>query len=896
MDWEARIRRSFETEQVPEPEVIEELAQHAEAIHERARSRGSSVDEADELVSVLIDQWKAEAASLRHRARRSPSVIPPAAEPTTRTLGLAHDLRYAFRLLRRQPRFSLLVVLTVALGIGTTTALFTVVHGVLLKPLPWPDGERLVVLKERRGGNLPRFGSFSNTAYLAWRDQPQTIDEIGAWAPRTVTLTGTGNPERIRAMAVTASLLRATGARAIKGTLFDDRDESSPVVVISESLWRTRFGADEALVGKSIQLDGESRTVVGVLPDTLGYPDRLVRAWVPFKVPLPTGNLLSMFEAVAKLKPGATVEQAAAEATSRGRYAAGTGLTTTAIFGGDGPIEVSATSLANSLTAEVRRPLFVLLAAVVLLLVISVTNIASLQLARASGRRRELAIRASIGASSQRLTRQLIAENLLTGLLGGVAGIALAWALLQAAPSILPSDFPRATDIRIGGTPLLFAAGLTIATSIAFGLVLVFRVRRLNLVSALTEDGVSPVGGSGRSGIARTRSMIVAGQIALACLLLVAALLLGRSFERLLHADRGYDPARVVTARLSLPSPAYNPFRRSDVLGGIVSRLNSVPGVSAASFSTELPLTPGGSTSAFTLPSRDPATPAVQVQASPRIVSPGYFSALGLRVMSGRALTDDDTAAAEPVVVVNETFQRRYLGNDAIGSKLPMALWGQNQDGDATIVGIVQDVHYIGTTSTLAELYFSHKQLKVGVRPTTAALLVRTDTDPAAIAPLIRSAVNQADPSLVAESIMTLEDRLLATSLARPRLYAVLVGSFALIALIVTGVGLFSVLSFTVSLRTRELGVRAALGARQSELVRLVLAQGVLVAVIGLALGLLVSVWAARFLETVLYGVAATDLTTYLVVPLILFVVVLIASLAPAWRAAKLDPVKALRA
>ena len=810
--------------------------------------------------------------------------------------GVLLDGRYAIRLLRRQPRFAALVVLTLALGIGATTALFSVTYGVLIKPLPFSTADRLVVLKETRGGRPPRFGSFSNTAYFAWREQAQTIEEIAAWTPRSATLTGTGNPERIRAANVTASLFRAIGARPIRGALFTDSDETAPVIVISEGLWRQRFGGDEQTIGKAIQVDGELRTIVGVLSDSASYPDRQTRAWLPFRVQPPNGNLLSMFEAIATLRPGVSLDQAVAEGTARGKFAAPTGMTTNAIFGGDGPVGVSARTLTDSLTGDVRRPLFVLLAAVGLLLLVGVTNVAGLQLTRATTRRRELAIRAAIGASAGRVIRQLLIESTVLGLIGGAAGFALAWWLLRAAPSILPADFPRVVDVAVSGPVVLFAILASLITSVGFGVLPALRLRKLNLVASLAEDGVSPSGGRGRTSVARMRLLIVTGQIAVACVLLVAALLLGRSFFALLTTDRGYEPTQTLTARLSLPAPAYTATRRPELLGQIVDRLSAVPGVRAAAFSTELPLTPGGSTSAFTMPSRDAAGGTVTIQASPRIVSPQYFAALDLRIMEGRSLADTDTSTSEPVVVVNETFRKRFLGRDALGARLPMALWGQNQEGDATIVGVTEDVRYIGaSTPSLAELYFSFRQLKVGIRPTTAWLLLRSDGDRTGLGGLLQSPVHDADANLVADSIMTLEDRLLASSLARPRLYAMLVASFAILALVVTGVGLFGVLSYSVSQRTRELGVRAALGASRLSLVGLIVRQGIGVALAGVVIGLIAAAWASRFIDTLLFGVTTGDIATYALVPAVVLVVTLLACFSPARRAARLDPIKALR-
>jgi predicted permease len=897
MDWQTRVRSAFITSRdVPDDDVIEELAQHAQAVYDGARARGESHGDANRLSERLIDKWVSDASSLRRHAAHLPAITPPPGSSEFWLRGLAQDLRYALRLLTRQPRFAALVILTMALGIAATSTLFSVTYGVLMKPLPWPTADRLVLLKETRGGFAPRFGSFSNTAYVAWHDEAQALEEIGGWTRRSVILSGDGDPVRVRAAAVTASVFRALGAHAVAGSLFDDQDEERPVVVISEGLWQQRYDRDPRAIGRSVQLDGEARTVVGVLPDAMAFPDRQVNAWVPFRVPLPAGNKMAMFEAIGRLRPGATVEQAAAEGTARGRFAADTGMTTMAIFGGDGAVQITARPFAEALTADVRQPLIVLLAAVLCLLGIAAANVASLQLVRTASRRRELAIRASIGASGRRLVRQLLLESLALGIAGGLAGLGLAWMLQRSAIALLPSDFPRVTDIALDGPVMAFAAAASIVSGMAFGLLPAWRLRRMNLVETLSEDGVSPVGMSRRTGAAATRLVIVTGQIAVACVLLVAAMLLARSFVRQLNADRGYDPARVLGAQVTLPAPRYTPARRSEVLAQLVDRLKRVPGVRAAAFTTELPLTPGGSTSAFTLAPRDAGGAPISVQASPRIVSADYFSALGLRILAGRSLAASDIETSEPVCVVNQTFQRKYLGAEAVGVKVPMALFGQSQEGEATIVGVAEDVRYIGSAATsLAELYFSHRQLKVGVRPTIATLLLRADADPHALASPLRSVVTAIDASLVPEGVMTLEDRLLAGSLARPRLYAVLIAGFAALSLAITAVGLFGVLSYTVSQRTRELGVRAALGARRWDLVRLILRQGLVVAGIGTAIGLGASIWLTRFISTLLYGVGTTDLVTYLLVPAVVFVVSLTACLVPARRAAMLDPLKALR-
>jgi predicted permease len=811
---------------------------------------------------------------------------------------LSHDVRYAARLLRRQPRHALLTILTMALGIGATTVLFTVTYGVLMKPLPWPNSERVVVLKETRGGSAPRFGAFTNTAYLAWQEGAVTVERIAAWSQRVVTLSGGGEPERIRVTTATASLFPALGVRPLIGALFEEKDETSAVIVLSEGLWRDRFAGDPGVLGRLVHVDGQPHTVVGVIADASAYPDRQARAILPQAIRPAAGNYLSLFDAIAMLSPGATAAQAAAEGTSRGRFAADTGLTTSAIFGNNGPVEISAQPLRDAMTADVRRPLILLLAAVVLLLVTATANVAGLQLARATTRRREMAIRAALGAGGVRVTRQLMIESLLLAGAGGIAGLAITWLLRGALPSLLPVDFPRVHDLGIDATVVGVALVVSLATGVVVGLLPALRLRRLDIVDALAEDGTAAIGARAGSRMARARTAIMVGQIAIACVLLVVASLLGRSFLALLHADRGYDPAGILSARLSMPQAMYPAAeRRFAIVDGVLERLAAVPGVIEAAFTSELPLTPGGSTSSFTLAGRDAGAAVVTVQASPRIVSPRYFSALGMRIVEGRTFSDADTETSERVVVVNRAFARRYLGDSPLGLKLPVAGFAP-PDGEppsSTVVGVVDDVRYV-TSATVSqpELYYSHRQLGRRLPVQTVTLLARTSGNPARIAGAVRSAARETDERLVADAVMPLEQRLL-TTLARPRLYASLLAGFAACALIIAGVGLFGVLSYFISQRSRELAVRAALGARRVDIFRLVLRQGLGAAVLGVAAGLLASAWLTGLVSAQLYGVTRHDAFTFVAAPLVILVSAVIACVFPALRAARLDPLRVLR-
>jgi predicted permease len=806
-----------------------------------------------------------------------------------------HDLRFAFRLLRREGRHTLSVVATMALAIGATTLLFAVTYGVLLKPLPWPNAGRLVLLNETRGGNAPRFGAFSNAAFHAWREGPRTIEGLAAWSQRSATLTGSAEPERIRVVAATASLFHALGVAPLIGSFFTEADESAargPVVVLSEQVWRQRFGADPGVLGRAVRFDGQAHTVVGVLADAAAFPDRTIRAWLPFRVPAVAGHSLAMFNAIAAVRPDSTPSQAAQEGTVRGRAAPDTAMTTTAIFGSNGPLGVTATPMQAAMTADVRRPLIVLLAAVGLLLLAATANVASLQLARATTRRREMAIRAALGAGGGRAMRQLLVESLMLGLTGGAAGLLLAALLHRSLPSLLPADFPRATDLAFDWGVVVFALLSSLVTSLVFGVLPALQVRRLDLAAALATEGGGSAGLPRASRTARMRLAIMAGQVAVACVLLVGASLLGRSFVRLLNVDRGYDPAGVLTARLSMPGSQYTPERRHLLLAGIIERLRGTPGLGHAAFTSEMPLTAGGSTVGFTM--RGPDGP-IAVQASPRVVSPELIEALSLRVASGRGFAPADTDTSPPVAIVNQAFARRYLNGLALGAEVPLGVGYIDPPVPATIVGVLDDVRYLSATeSTQPEIYFSFLQLRQRLTAPVVTVLLRTTGDPAALLPALRTAVAEADGGLVPDAVSSLEARIL-TGLARPRLYALLVGGFALLALLVASVGLFGVLSYSVAQRSRELAVRSALGATRADIMRLVFRQGTVVAAVGVIAGLAIAATLTRSMAALLYGVTAYDLTTFVAVPIVLLAVSALACALPARRAARQDPLTALR-
>ena len=824
--------------------------------------------------------------------------------------GLAQDLRYTTRLFGRQPAFVAIAVLTMALGIGATTTLFSVTYGVLMKPLPWPDADRLVRLTESRAGRDPRVrGTITNATYVSWYDQPTTIEALGGWrvVPATAVI-GSGEPSRIQTAAVSPSLFTVLKARPLLGRLFVDDDgkpganyPSRDVIILSYGLWQDAFGGSERAVGRVVQVDEKPLTIVGVMPRDFAFPDRETRAWTPWAVPALLHNqngrpLLTMviFPAIARLRAGVTPAQAAAEVTARSRSAPDPGMTAVALFGAGGPADVAAVPAIQMMTAEVRPALLVLLAAVALLFVTATANVASLQLARAATRRREMAIRAAIGAGTARLARQLVVESVAIGAAGGVAGLTLAIVLHRALPSVLPADFPRAADVTMNGWVVAFAIAAALVAGIACGLLPAAHARRVNLVESLADDGSAPVGAGMRSPTARARSIIVAGQLAVSCVLLVGASLLARSFIALLHADRGYDPTNVLTARIPIPA-GYSMQRRIDLLESVVARLRAGTGVRDAAFGNALPLLSAGGYRGFKW--RAPANPSVEVEVNTiqRGVSPGYFSALGIRLVAGRVLNSGDTMAAPQVVVVNRSFAAKYLGERPLDAVVPSLGMCRGDNDRWQVVGVVEDVRQGSAADPpQPELFIPASQIGCPTAMAQPVIVVRTTGDPAAYVSTLRALVRAEAPALPLDSVMTMDQRVM-TTLAKPRLYAVVLIGFGAFALVIAGVGMFGVLSYSVAQRAREIGVRTALGARQIDIVALVLGQTARMAVAGIAAGVCAAFVAARMLTTVLYGVNPHDAATFIAVPVLLAVVAAIACGVPASRAARADPLTVLK-
>jgi predicted permease len=820
--------------------------------------------------------------------------------------------RYALRSLRRDRGYAALAILTMAIGIGATTTIFSVVYGVLMKPLPFREANRIVRPVETRAGHEARLpGTIGNGVYFAWRDHPTTIEAIGGYGVGTNTVTavrGRGEPVRLRVTAMTPSAFAVLEAPPFRGRLFTDDEVPAPgmsgvdtprPVLISYALWRDWFAGHDNALGTVIRLDDVPHTIVGVMPPSFAFPDADTRAWTPMPVPpvVPIGwdraRSIMIFGGLARLKPGVSPEQAAAEGTARARQAPDPGFAAVGMFGSNAPSSISVTPLARAMTADVRPALLVMLAAVGLLLATAVANVGGLQLARASTRRREMAVRAALGAEWTTLVRELLAESTIIAAAGGVGGVAAALALSRMLPVVLPADFPRISDVAVNVPVLGFVVLVLFVASIGTSLMPATLTRRLNLTGVLASESTASVAGVWRSSSGRMRSLVMTVQVAVACVLLVGAVLLTRSFLALLHADRGYDPSSVLTARLDLPQRA-DGQTHARLADAVIDRLRRTPGVTHVAAGSALPFMSLGTALASELPSPTDPGVMVPVHGNLLLVSPDYFAALGLPLLEGRLLTDAD-GGTSTAIVVSRSFAGQYLGDNAIGKTVPIG-FTKDLGTDWQVVGIVGDMRQGSVTaSQTPQVFITYHQVSAFWVRSSIHFAVRATGDPMTqIAPL-RAAVHQLDPTLAVDSIMTMEERI-GTSLAKPRLYAMLLGAFAVAAVAIAGIGLFGILSYGVAQRSREIGVRTAVGAGASDIIALVLKDAVVIGLAGVTLGLSVAYGLTRYLGSFLYGVGRTDAASYIVVAAAVALVASAACIVPARRAARIDPLVALRA
>ena len=815
------------------------------------------------------------------------------------------DVRQGLRTLSKQPGFAVVALVTLALGIGANTAIFSVVNAVLLRPLPYADAGRLVrVAEDVRGirpGRGPRGSFMTGDTFMAWRESTATLDGLAAYAPRSYTLTGLGDPVRVRGTAVSASMLSMLGVTPEKGRLFlpaEEKAGADQVAVISDGLWARRFSRAADIVGKAIILDDRQYTVIGVLPASFYFPDRESELWTPMVISVqpqrPGQRMVMAFAAIGRVKAGVSPSQAEAEGTAvaqRTQPAPPPGSEASKAP----PGRMHLVPLQEELVANVRPALLVLFVAVGFVLLIASANLANLLLARGASRQRELAVRTALGARRTRLLRQLLTESLLIAAAGGTLGVLLAVALQRVLPAIAPGNIPRLDEAALDGRVLAFAALLSIGTGLLFGLVPALQGSRVNVLGTLNEAGVQRMGGFRFLKGNRLRSLLVVAEVALSIMLLAGAGLLIRSFVRLVDVDPGYDPANVVTAQLSLPSAKYRTATAQQAFfTALLDRMSAVAGVRAVGTTNMLPLTPGNMILTFGIQGQpQPTSPQDMPRASVRIVSSGYAEAMGLHLVEGRFFSSRDTAATAPVLVVNESAARQYFDGHAVGSRVQ--LFGPDP---IEVVGEVGDVRHTGLDAApQPEMYLLGSQVAgelPAAGPGGMSLVVRSAGDPLALVPFLRQAVLDLDHDIPLDNVMTMEARVSA-SVAGPRFYALLLGAFALLALVLASVGLYGVLAYNVTQRRREIGVRMALGAERGTILRLVVRQGLVLTFVGVVLGVAGALGVTRFLKTLLFGVTPNDPGTYVAICALLVIVAGLACWVPARRAARVDPMAALR-
>ena len=820
---------------------------------------------------------------------------------------LGRDVRLAVRGLRRAPGFAATVTLILALGIGANTTMFSIVNGVLLRPLPYPEPEAIVRIGET-AGLAGRSDRLSNGSAALLQENAEAFEQVAAYQGRSADWNGAV----LSGAWASPSLFPLLRAVPHLGRLFledEARAGADRVVLLSHGAWTNRFGADPAVVGTPISLDGEPHLVVGVLAEGFDFPTSGTEFWTPYALP-PAGEPGRgvMSSALGRLRPGVSAAQAAAEADSL-------------LHGGDGPTTAAAASdaprsgvrvvpLLEVLVGEYRPALSILTAVTVLVLLVAGLNAAGLMLARGAARRRLLAVSAALGASRGRLVRQLATESAVLGLAGGAAGLGVAGLMLRVVPVLAPVDVARFDEVGIDGAVFAFAAGLSLAVGLLCGAGPALQRTRLDLVRVLAEGGAHAAGGSGRLRAHLVRAALSAAQIAAAVVLLIGAGLFVRSFVELLAFDRGFDPAGVVTAEVSNPmgfAPNEMAARLPEIMashqrlnerlfGELSARLLPLPSVEAVGLSRNLPLGRNtfstGQLRAAGAPM--PSDPNELPRTALQVVSPGYLDALRFRLRAGRTLTPRDGRDGPRVLVANETLARELFGDGpAVGRQAVVGFdpW--------EVVGVVGDVVYGGldlTGETQAEAYFPLAQaterffgFSQGVR-----VSVRTAGDPRAVVPFLREAVAAANPQATVRTVATMETRLL-NAVAWPRLYAFFVGALAAVALLLAAVGVHGLLSHTVAQREREIGIRMALGARGAQIAALVAGQGAVLVGVGALVGLGAAAALRPLLESFLHGVAVGDRLTFALAPLVLAAAALAACWLPTRRAVRVDPMKMLR-
>jgi putative ABC transport system permease protein len=806
---------------------------------------------------------------------------------------LLQDLSFAARMLWKNPGFTAVAVLAVALGVGANTTIFSVVNALLLRPFAYETTQRVVMVWERGVDQTNNRNAVAPANYLDWRDQTRVFEELAAYNNQHFSLNEGEQPERVPGASVTPSLFRVLAARAERGRTFSEeegRPGADQVVLIKHSLWRERFGSDPDIVGRSVRIDNRPRTIVGVMPDEFDFPLNACEVWAPLAFDAEEAQSRGghYLQVVGLMRPGVTVAQADAEVRAVAERAR------TLYPDTNGGRTAFAESLTDSFTRGPKPYIMVLLGAVGFVLLIACANVANLLLVRASSRHRELAVRTALGASRWRLIRQLLTESLLLALVGGAAGLLFSvWGIefiAKGMPPTFTKFIPGWKHMGIDATVLLFTLGASVLTGIVFGIAPAVQATRTNLNESLKEGGQKGASGGARRNL--MRSVLVVLEVAFSLMLLAGAGLMVRSFYEMMRADLGLRPDGVLTAQMSLPNAAYpEKAQRVAFYERLVARVRALPGVASAAAVSSVPMSRAGNLSSqFYVEGRPAPPPDRRPYADYTVVTPGYFETAGTRVVRGRAFDESDDERARPVCVINETLARRmFPGEDPVGRHLVVS----DDEPPWEIVGVAADVKNENLEQEAEwEFYRPHRQ-----EPWyTMALVVRAGEGATAtgLAPAVRGEVKALDAGLPVYDVRTMGD-VVDEAVSPKRLTMFLLAFFALGALLLAAVGLYAVMSYAVAQRRHEIGIRLALGAQGRDILRLVLTHGLVLTLIGLALGLGLGLVVTRVMASILYGVSATDPLVFGGVALVLAVAAFLACYLPARRATKVDPMVALR-
>jgi predicted permease len=873
----ASLWRNLSDKESLDQELTEELRAHVDLLTERKISEGLKPEEARH--AALIEVGGIEQVKERVREVR-----------TGRPLeDLAQDLRYALRGLRKHRGFTAVAVITLALGIGANTAIFTVINTVLLRPLPYERPDQLIVLTEMIS-DRPIGVSYPN--FVDWRNQSTALENVAAVRTReSFNLTGAGESERLQGRLVSANFLTTLGVKPIRGRDFlaeEDQPGANPVAIISHALWQRRFGAEETITGKQLTLNGQQFTVIGVTPPDFQYGSEA-------DVNVPIGLSAERFKlrgkdpginAFARLKPGTSIEAANAELnTIAARLEQQYPDTNTGR-------RVRVESLRETVVGQIRPTLLTLLGAVGFVLLIACANVANLLLTRSAGRQREMAIRTALGAGRARILRQLFTESAVLALAGGVVGLLLAIWGTSLISSYIPEGIPRMSELGIDGRVLLFTLGASLLTGVFFGLAPALQSSDTNLTETLKEGERNSSRGHNRAG-----KLLVVSEVALTLVLLVGAGLLVKSFWRLSQVDPGFDPQNVLAMQISISARPEEGPRVNGFLSEVQSRVKTLPGVQSVSVSNGLPFE-GANFPPFTIDGQPPPAPGQDPTGLLYTVSTDYFKTMGIDLVRGRSFSSQDTRQTQQVALIDEVFARQYFPNqEPIGQRFKLATPGADSH---EIVGVVRHVEHVGLegqTANTAEFYFNFDQIPIETLPRYVRrvnLLVRTTVEPLSLAGPVRNQISALDKDQAVFNVRTMEQAL-SRSVAARRFSMILLGVFALLALTLAAVGIYGVISYSVAQRTREVGIRMALGAKTIDVIKLVVRDGLKLVIIGVGVGLVGALLLTRMMTTLLFGVTPTDAVTYATVALGLIVVALIACCIPARRATKVDPLVALR-